>query len=378
MPLPRPLLATTTAAILVVTGGALSGCGLLPGNRAADQGEEGITRVTLLAQLPGGGQPAPDTVEQTREVLAHRFDGAGLAEPVIEGTDTGLTITVPGEVDGELLRSLVAPGQLRLRKVWYEADRPGPEELIAFASGAGGDPVSRLDLEAAVRQKVGEPAMAAAQSLATGEQPDLAGEELEEALAAFADLTPAELTVLPAMVQFVLPTISCARLNTRPSAALHPTDQVGTACDDQGTRYLLDTAPVTGADIAGAEASLHPTGNFWQVTLTFTGPGQDRWTALTEEAVANPGVPFDPAQVSSGNHYQGERPVQCETTRNCRVAVVLDNLVISAPEILEAITGPAVLTGNFSQRDAELLAARVRHGPLPLELHPADLEYQPS
>lgn len=130
-----------------------------------------------------------------------------------------------------------------------------------------------------------------------------------------------------------------------------PPDQPDVACDGQ-LQYQLATAAVTEADVAAAGARLDQAGG-WVVGIEFTAPGQDRWTALTGEASTNAGS-------------------ECRTTGTatgaCLVAIVLDNVVISAPEVTTVITGEAVISGAFDRAEAEQLAARLAHGTQPLAL----------
>ncbi len=51
-----------------------------------------------------------------------------------------------------------------------------------------------------------------------------------------------------------------------------------------------------------------------------------------------------------------------------RLAIVLDNKIISAPEIKDRISDSGVISGNFTQRDAELLALNLRSGALPADI----------
>jgi preprotein translocase subunit SecD len=104
----------------------------------------------------------------------------------------------------------------------------------------------------------------------------------------------------------------------------------------------LDPAKVTAADVAGANVELQAVPG-WSVTIKFTPSGQARWTALTRDAVAD--SPSD------------------------QVAIVVDNLVISAPTIQDVITGDAAVSGAEMDRDAaSRLGALLRSGPLPVML----------
>ena len=61
--------------------------------------------------------------------------------------------------------------------------------------------------------------------------------------------------------------------------------------------------------------------------------------AADPEAVNNTqGTMFDPTALGDDNRYTGASPIQCDAAvlgdqGNCLVAVVLDNQVVSAPQI---------------------------------------------
>jgi preprotein translocase subunit SecD len=156
--------------------------------------------------------------------------------------------------------------------------------------------------------------------------------------------------VLPVELQFQLPQIVCATLADRPAAA--SPDRLPTVACDGELKYRLDEAKVTGGGVAGGVAELSRVSAEWYVQLTFTVAGQARWTALSEEAVQNP----DGDCQASG------------AGGTCQVAIVLDGTVLSAPQIIDVIRGPAQITGSYSETEARLLAAQLGHGELPLVL----------
>src|SRR5262249_26999768 len=86
---------------------------------------------------------------------------------------------------------------------------------------------------ATVAAKLG-PAYAAADQVASFEE----GQALApNVLQAFAALAPEEIAVLPAQMQFYLPTVSCNALRDRPLAAIIQPDQEIVACSGDGQKY---------------------------------------------------------------------------------------------------------------------------------------------
>jgi preprotein translocase subunit SecD len=264
--------------------------------------------------------------------------------------------------------------------------------------------------QAQVREKISDEAMAAALQVidpATAQDPNVDPTALGEAIRPFGELTGPEVAVLPAKLQFYLPSISCAQLNARPAGVVSDPEQMVVACDETGKKYLLDVARVLGTDIDDANAAIPPGTNRWEVNLSFTGDGQPRWTELTREATQNVNAtPFDPALLAmnvvtdensgewsfdtseeaeaQNNHYQAEPTAEGQPVTiacgaqavggegNCLVAAVLDDVAVSVAQIIDVQPGDSRITGDFSNDEAQLLASQLRFGALPLTFEPQE------
>ncbi|MET9724975.1 protein translocase subunit SecD [Streptomyces zaomyceticus] len=121
---------------------------------------------------------------------------------------------------------------------------------------------------------------------------------------------------------------------------------------DAPGRFLTLAAPaLTGDGVKSAEAVLDTTnGRGWTVDLTFRDRAADTWARLTGDAAC--AAPADPAR---------------------RVAIVLDDRVVSAPGMQDGVPcgagiggGSAQITGGFSGQEARDLAALVQGGALPV------------
>ncbi len=134
------------------------------------------------------------------------------------------------------------------------------------------------------------------------------------------------------------------------------------SCDasGDGLKYLLAPATVEGTDIKSASNGLDPSGTGgWDVNLNFNGSGASKWQKLTAKAYAvNNGASSTPGQTS------------CSPPTGCNnVAIVLDGLVQSAPDIITPggiPGGQAQITGNFTQSSSAQLADILKYGSLPL------------
>jgi SecD/SecF fusion protein len=118
--------------------------------------------------------------------------------------------------------------------------------------------------------------------------------------------------------------------------------------DETGQRLRLAPAALAGEAVSGADAVLETGG--WNVSVDFTGAGGDAWGNLTAKAACQP--VGDPKR---------------------RVAIVLDERIISSPQIDPSVAcnvgivgGETLITGNFSQAEARNLAVLIEGGALPL------------
>lgn len=123
--------------------------------------------------------------------------------------------------------------------------------------------------------------------------------------------------------------------------------------DEGGARLRLGEPALTGDAVDDAEAVLDPQlAAAWQVSVSFRGEGGDAWARLTGEAACEPlGSP------------------------QRRIAIVLDDEIISSPEVAADVQcdvgitgGETVITGDFSEEEAKELALLIRAGALPVPI----------
>ncbi|MFG1803943.1 protein translocase subunit SecD [Micromonospora carbonacea] len=373
----------------------------------------GGTRLTLEATNSLDGRPpTAENLEEARQIIENRVNAYGVAEAeVVTEGNRNIVISLPGE--NRDLTDVGSAAELRFRKVLKAADGSGaaaapaptptpapsgsaspapsgsakpsgsaspsgakataspsaggqgggapapsasatgsPSASAAPSSSASAEPVPAgvEEQRKAVEQKVGAAAWQAASGLQA--PADLTADpSLADKLKPFGTLSPREIAVLPADMQFNVPTITCAQLDQRPPASIKDEKQKAVACEDGVQKYLLDVAKVLGTDVGDANAVLDQTSS-WVVSLDFKGGGQEKWTNLTREAFNNEGQACD--QTALGQDGK------------CRVAVVLDNKVVSSPEIQGVLTGDSQITGSFDNKTANALAGQLRYGALPV------------
>jgi SecD/SecF fusion protein len=121
--------------------------------------------------------------------------------------------------------------------------------------------------------------------------------------------------------------------------------------DQSGTPLRLGPASLTGAHVKEAAARFEQQdGTGWHVTIGFAGAGRSGWAALTGEAACH--AAGDPAR---------------------RVAIVLDDKIISAPQVDPPVActtgirdGATRITGAFGADEARELALLINGGALPV------------
>ncbi len=351
----------------------------------------GGTSMTLSALTPQNQVPNSASLNLARQIIADRINGSGVSEPeVVTEGNRNIVVNVAGGASEDELRKLVQPAKLAFRKVLSTAeDKPAsavsspsatpsasgsakpsasastsPSAAPSASASAPASPTPSASASlnpteaaaaaqqaatlAAVKTKLGS-----AYTVAEGiTDPTSVDDPTLYKLLPFSKLTGAEVAALPAQLQLNVPLVTCAQLNNRPPGSLDNPKQQVVACD-QGdnvhTKYMLDVAKVQGTDVATARAGFDSQQGGWIVTLHFKGGGQDRWTNLTKEAM------------------QGATPTAQGGQGGAQVAIVLDNQVVSAPQIQAVISGDAVISGSgITQSSSKTLATQLSYGSLPL------------
>jgi preprotein translocase subunit SecD len=292
------------------------------------------TTMTVEAQrVDAGGVPDGNAMRATARVLLARLAAAGMPHGSVDVKGDRLVVRVDDRPDRRVLRALAEPGVVRMRRVLAST----PDEVPDASRANMGGPATTRD---AVIAKIGPGYEAVARQAAAQPDPLVLDASTQAVLAPFATLSPDEVALLPAAVQYAVPTIRCQQLEHRPPGALNAArDQVVVCLDDAKLR--LDTAAVDDGDIKSAFAHENGTGT-WSVDVRFTEDGQGRFTQLSREAVAHP------------DHRQ--------------VAIVVDDALVDTPAVITVMTGDVELAGLADAATARGLAAKMTGGALPIRL----------
>ncbi|MEU3569290.1 protein translocase subunit SecD, partial [Kitasatospora sp. NPDC036755] len=172
--------------------------------------------------------------------------------------------------------------------------------------------------------------------------------------------TPADIS--NAMTQGTVPpelaaafaALDCSKPDVR-AAQTGAEDKAVVACSQKAEngyyeKLALGPAAVKGADVSKAQATIDTQqGAGWQVQLQFNSSGSDAFAKVTGQLAS---------QAPPNNQF----------------AIVLDNQVVSHPQVNGPIPGgSAVITGRFSQAEAQDLANVLSYGALPLEFAKSDI-----
>jgi preprotein translocase subunit SecD len=344
----------------------------------------GGTRVTLEATTKDNKPPSRSDLEQARRVIEERVNSRGVseAEVVIEG-DRYIVISVASQA-GDALKDVGQASQLFFRKVINVTDGSGASAQPAPTPSASPSPSPSASASPAPSASggtgggapmagptptptpTGSPAPAAKGTVSEDQLKQLVGADAWNAakgltapatdpaailaLQPFSKLDPRrEVASLSPEMQFNIPQITCEMLDKRIPGAINDPKLRATACEG-GTKEYLDVSKVAGTDIDKATPQVRQDGTR-VVALNFTGDGQNRWTELTRESVNNTGDPkCEQAALGEQNH--------------CRVAAVLDNKIVTAPQIMGVLTTTSEITGNFTQKSAKELSDNLNFGAL--------------
>ncbi|HEY4607429.1 MAG TPA: protein translocase subunit SecD, partial [Acidimicrobiia bacterium] len=132
-----------------------------------------------------------------------------------------------------------------------------------------------------------------------------------------------------------------------------PGDEEGLVLPGEpGEDLILGPAVVTGDQVESAVSLFDSQGSGrWSVSINFLPDGERAWVDLTAEAAC----------------------AQPETNPQRRVAIVLDNTVLSSPGVSASVQcdvgitgGGTLITGNFDEESAGELALLIRAGALPV------------
>ncbi|MBK5308291.1 MAG: protein translocase subunit SecD [Frankiaceae bacterium] len=341
------------AAILVLlyTGVALAGPGNSPLTPKLGLDLQGGASVILQPKTT----PKTGQLNTAVEILNRRVNGAGVAEAEVVTQGSNIVVSLPGG-NRDSIKNLATTAQLRFR------------EVLQALPGGGAVTASPQDSAPSVTTTLNPSAKPAA-SAAPVPSKTASGRVLSSGLLAASTPTPSPTaTAKPAGTPSptvsgsaapqdggvhtgmayspeALAALDCSGDEARRGASDDNPDEPIIACSEDGSeKFHLDVAKVVGTDVKSASAQRDQQLGEWQVIVSFTGKGQNKFTDLTAATVGK------------------------------RVAIVLDAVVISAPSINERIDSDAQISGSFNKDSSASLANTLKFGALPLSFTPGEVQ----
>ena len=317
---------------------------------------QGGAQVILTPQALGGKKATAAQLSTAVEIIRARVNGAGVSEAEVVTEGDQIVVSVPGG-NRSSIANVTKTAQLRFREV---LDSPVPVvptgTATAPASPAATPKPSAVAAtpapSASARKRPLTSGLLAAPRTAASPSPSPRTKATAKPL-----VTPAP-TAIPQATDAVtrvrsgdaytpqaFAALDCSNRQARQGGGADDPDKQIVACDREGRfKYHLAVAKVRGNDVKGASVGTGSDGISTVVNINFKGKGQDRWTNLTKATVGK------------------------------QVGIVLDGVVVSAPVIQQEITGPAQISGQFTQKDALDLANVLKYGALPLTFQAGDTQ----
>ncbi|MGP3916223.1 protein translocase subunit SecD [Nonomuraea sp. 10N515B] len=341
----------------------------------------GGTTVTLSPVTQNGASPPEEIMDRAVNIIRDRVNGTGISDAEVAKSGDNIIISIPGVGQNEAIQLVATTAELRFRQVLALQATQIPQELATNAPTPAASPSASATGSAKPSQSAGSPAPSAsptgkalssaltaptpsAQPTATqaGQKQDKKGQNAKATPTASptapASTPPAEDPNAGINTEGIDPAVlkqfqalDCADPKKRGQGVQDDPKKQFAACDADGSaKYVLDVARVVGTDIDTASAGIRQGTTEWIVQLDFKSKGAGEWGKLTTEA------------------YNSQAP------RN-QVAVVLDGVVITAPNIISPIPGGrAEITGGFTQASATTLADQLKYGALPLKFNRSSVD----
>lgn len=368
---------------------ALTG-GLLAANRWSDSSLapklgldlEGGTQIILEPQLATGQQVSPEQVEAARDIIVERIDAAGFsgAEVTTQGEDN-IVVSMPGTPSAATKDAIRKSSKMSFRGVLLSEGTqvPLPTETVTAPSGTATDGTTTRTVTATPSGTAPVPTASAGTTAPKAVLPDayrVADSPTPTGTA------PASETATPSSTATQTPSATATdgesvgtggqdapgpndlawvsdavkaqfdELNCLAPGAL---DEIAAADDkplvtcsaDGFEKFVLGPVIVGGDGISDATAGYR------------VGP-QGQTTSEVEIQLSFKGDAADTYAEASARMVGLQSPLN-------RMAAVLDNRVIVAPQFNEAIpNGQASITGGFTIEDARALAQQLKFGALPI------------
>ncbi|MEI7591797.1 MAG: protein translocase subunit SecD [Actinomycetes bacterium] len=327
---------------------------------------------------PGDPAISEDTLNQAIKIIRSRVDALGVAEPDISRQGSNVLVQIPGVKDKQRALDLVGQtAALQFRPVLAEYPAPVAVDTTSStdsttpdtapgdtsttdASGNGATPpstsgstdTSQQGMRATTKWVEGESAAAFETAQAPATTDSTGGLTASLPSDATATTSAPQATATPQTATSSAPPLTPADQITPEATVVLP--QVDPKTKQTIAIYQLGPVVVEGSSLESASAGLDQSGK-WEIRPVFKSgvDGIDKFNTAAGQC--------NPASAT------------CPTGR---LAVVLDNQVLTAPSIKVAsfARDQITISGNYTEGDAKDIATALRYGALPVVLFPQQTE----
>ncbi|GAA3657497.1 protein translocase subunit SecD [Nonomuraea antimicrobica] len=365
----------------------------------------GGTTVTLSPVTQNNAAPPEEILDRAVNIIRDRVNGTGISDAEVAKSGDNIIISIPGVGQSEAIKLVATTAELRFRQVLameatqvpqnLPTNAPTPSGSASPSGNASTSPSSSPSGSQSVSTPSASPTGKALSSALTAPSPAASApaegsgqasadpsaqpsanesggqngkkqdDKAQDAKASPSATPSGQAGTPPAqdpnagidtsgidpavLAQFNK--LDCATPANRGQGVQDDPNKQYAACETDGSfKYVLDVAKVVGTDIDTATSGVQQGTTEWIVQLDFKSKGAGEWSKLTTAA------------------YNSPEP------RN-KVAVVLDGVVITAPNIISPIPGGrAEITGGFDQISATNLADQLKYGALPLKFNRSSVD----
>ena len=297
--------------------------------------------------------PKSGQLQTAVDILNRRVNGAGVAEAEVVTQGNNIVVSLPGG-NRDSIAGLATTAQLRFREVIQALPggsgtaTPSPQPSAPTGTTTI-NPTATPAPSAAASKKASGRALSAGLVAAPTPSPSTTAKPATTPTPSASSSAAPDDGVLvhtgDPYTPAALAALDCTNEKARRSVVDDDPTKPIVACDQEGNeKFQLDVAKVVGTDVKTATAQRDQQLGEWQIIVKFTGKGQNKWTDLTAATVGK------------------------------RVAIALDAVVISAPNIQERIDGDAQITGSFTRDSSADLANVLKYGALPLSFSSGEVQ----
>ncbi|WP_326584096.1 protein translocase subunit SecD [Streptomyces sp. NBC_00481] len=353
---PGRALALILIAIVALTGGMFAS-----GHTTPRLGIDlaGGTSITLTA-INEPGQP--NAINKTNmdtavEIMSRRVNGLGVSESEVQtqGRDN-IIVNIPKGTNSKEARDQVGTtAKLYFRPV-LQVEASGatatPSAPPSSSGSASPSPTTSDDTDKAASSESASPSATATSqgravtdALKADPTPSTTSSESPKASESAPAASPTADPQIQAL-QAAYAKLDCTDPKQQAQAGKGKSTEPVVACGKENggwSKFVLGPVGVDGTEITKAEAILDTTqGSGWKVVMNFDSKGEKKFTDVTTTLSS---------QTSPQNQF----------------AIVLDDEVVSHPEVNGPITGgKAEISGSFTQEEAQNLSNMLSYGALPL------------